>query len=350
MTIAAVTIAILIAASWGVIGAVIGAVIGTVVGCATVSVVSEVSAVSVVSVVSVVDIMSLVSVVDTMSISSVTLDCFDMLLCRSLLLHVAHESGSFVSLVRSPASETVGLHSVATVVTIGDTVLLVFVIFVEVDERLLIVVGVGHGRAGMGVGDVMATVVITTVHGVVQVSGDNVSFCLILRLVDGAKSVLVVVELELLEVRQLGEDWLVGGLARAVWADAEEALNLGADDGPLGWVHGSLPATEIVVNEELVLVSFLALSEHWVDEEDGGLELLVSVVDRLHVEAALEERSDVWLLGKDGVLDGSASVADGKWDQRITLEMLSLLEGSLCALESRVGEVGVSSLDIAVVV
>ena len=328
------TIAILIAAAWGVIGA----VIGTVVGCATVSVVSEVSLVSV------------VSVVDTMIISSVTLDCFDMLLLRSLLLHVAHESGSFVSLVRSPASETVGLHSVATVVTIGDTVLLVLVIFVEVDERLLIVVGVGHGRAGMGVGDVMATVVITTVHGVVQVSGDRVSFCLILRLVDGAKSVLVVIELDFVEARQLGEDWLVGGLARAVWADAEEALNLGADDGPLGWVHGSLPATEIVVNEELVLVSFLALSEHWVDEEDGGLELLVRVVDRLHVEAALEERSDVWLLGKDGVLDGSASVADGKWDQLITLKMLSRLEGSLIALESRVGEVRDSSLDIAVVV
>ena len=343
------TIAILIAAAWGVIGA----VIGTVVGCATVSVVSEVSVVSVVSevsVVSMVSVVSLVSVVDTMSISSVTLDCFDMLLLRSLLLHVAHESGSFVSLVRSPASETVGLHSVATVVTIDDTVLLVFVIFVEVDERLLIVVGVGHGRAGMGVGDVMATEVITTVHGVVQVSGDRVSFCLILRLVDGAKSVLVVIELDLLEARQLGEDWLVGGLARAVWADAEEALNLGADDGPLGWVHGSLPATEIVVNEELVLVSCLALSEHWVDEEDGGLELLVSVVDRLHVEAALEERSDVWLLGKDGVLDSSASVADGKWDQLITLKMLSLLEGSLCALESRVGEVGDLSLDIAVVV
>ena len=334
------TIAILIAAAWGVIGA----VIGTVVGCATVSVVSEVSLVSVVSVESV------VSVVDTMIISSVTLDCFDMLLLRSLLLHVAHESGSFVSLVRSPASETVGLHSVATVVTIGDTVLLVLVIFVEVDERLLIVVGVGHGRAGMGVGDVMATVVITTVHGVVQVSGDRVSFCLILRLVDGAKSVLVVIELDFVEARQLGEDWLVGGLARAVWADAEEALNLGADDGPLGWVHGSLPATEIVVNEELVLVSFLALSEHWVDEEDGGLELLVRVVDRLHVEAALEERSDVGLLGKDGVLDGSASVADGKWDQLITLKMLSRLEGSLIALESRVGEVRDSSLDIAVVV
>ena len=319
------TIAILISASWGVIGA----VIGTVVCCVMVSE---------------------VSVVETMSISSVTLDGFDMLMLRSLLLHVAHESGSRVSLVRSPASETVGLHSVATVVTIYDTGLPVFVIFVEVYERFLIVVCVGHGRARMGVGNVMATEVITTVHGVVQVSGDRVSFCLILRLVDGAKSVLVVIELELLEARQLGEDWLVGSLACAVWADAEEALNLGADDGPFGWVHGSLPATEIVVNEELVLISFLALSEHWIDEEDGGKELLVRIVDRLHVEAALEERSDFWLLGKDWVLDGSASVADGKWDQLITLKMLRLLLRSLCALESRVGEVGELSLDIAVVV
>ena len=115
------TIAILISASWGVIGA----VIGTVVCCAMVSMESLVSE---------------VSVVETMSISSVTLDGFDMLLLRSLLLHVAHESGSRVSLVRSPASETVGLHSVATVVTIYDTGLPVFVIFVEVDERILIVV------------------------------------------------------------------------------------------------------------------------------------------------------------------------------------------------------------------
>ena len=118
------TIAILISASWGVIGA----VIGTVVCCAMVSMESLVSEVSE------------VSVVETMSISSVTLDGFDMLLLRSLLLHVAHESGSRVSLVRSPASETVGLHSVATVVTIYDTGLPVFVIFVEVDESILIVV------------------------------------------------------------------------------------------------------------------------------------------------------------------------------------------------------------------
>lgn len=291
------------------------------------------------------------TVVDvTISGMSESSHSFDKILSKDLLLLVAHESGSRVSLVRSPTSETVGLHSVATVVTVHDTGFFVLVVFVEVDERLLIVVGVGHGRAGMGVGDVMTTVVITTVHGVVQVSGDRVSFCLILWLVDGAESVLVVRELELSEVRQLGEDWLVGGLARAVWADAEEALNLGADDGPLGWVHGSLPAAEIVVNEELVLVSFLALSEHWVDEEDWGLENLVSVVDRLHVEAALEERSDVWLLGKDGVLDGSASVADGNWDKLITFKMLSLLERSLCALEIGAGEVGELSLDVAVVV
>lgn len=291
-----------------------------------------------------------VVVVDIVSDVSISLNFFDVLFHWSLFLHVAHESGARVSLVSSPASETVGLHGVATKVTIGDTLLLVLVVFVEVDESALIVVGVGHGRAGMGVGDVMATEVITTVHGVVQVSRDRVSFGLVLRLVDGAKSVMVVIELNLLEARQLSEDWLVGGLACTVGADAEEALNFRADDGPPGGVHGSLPATEIVVNEELVLVSFLALSEHWIDEEDGGLEHLVSVVNRLHVEAALEKRSDVWLLGKDWVLDGGASVADGEWDKLIPCTMLSFLESSLFALVLRSGEVGDFSLEIAVVV
>lgn len=331
--------AIAIVAAWAVVRSIIGAVVW-----------GSMAAVAVVTVWCAVTVVSVWCAVTVVCVPSVTLHSVVVLFLRSLLLHVAHESCSRVSLVRSPASKTVGLHSVATVVTIGDTSLLVLVVFVKVDERSLVVVGVGHGRAGMRVGDVMATVVITTVHGVVQVAGNLVSWCLILRLVDGAKSVLVVVELELLEARQLGEDWLVGGLARAVWADAEEVLNLVSDDGPLGGVHGSLPATEIVVNEELVLVSGLALSEHWVDEEDGGQELLVSVVDGLHVEAALEERSDIWLLGKDGVLDGGAGVANGKRDKLVTFKMLSFLERSLFALVLRSGKVWELSLDIAVVV
>lgn len=254
--------------------------------------------------------------------------------------HVAHQNGSLVGLVRSPTGLTVRSHSVAANITIGDTVLPVFVPLVEVNERSLIVVGVRHRRAGVRVRDVMATVVITTVHSVVQVLLHYLSWFIVLGLVDGAEGVLIVVEFKWLEARQHSEDRLVGGLAGAVGADTEEVLNFVADDGPLGGVHGSLPAAEVVVDEELVFVTIFALGEHGVDQEDGRLELFVSVIDGLHVEAALEQRPDVWLLGEDGVLDSGTSVANREGNQLIALEMLRLLYRSLFAPVLGGSEVG----------
>ena len=160
-------------------------------------------------------------------------------------------------------------HSVAAIVTIGDTLFPVFVPLVKVNEGLLIVVRVRHGRAGMWVRDVMATIVITTVHGVVQAPGDRISFLFILWLVDGAENVLIVIHSKLLEARKFGEDGLLCELARAIGTNTEEGLNFVADDGPLGGVHWSLPAAEVVIDEELVFVSFFALGEHRVDKEYG---------------------------------------------------------------------------------
>jgi len=296
-------------------------------------------AVSVVGKSMVTDVLA-VSMVTAVNVSTIALNSIVSLRAGLFLRHVAHQNGSLVGLVRSPTGLTVRSHSVATNITIGVTVLHVFVPLVEVNERSLIVVGVRHRRAGVRVRDVMATVVITTVHSVEQVLLHSFSWFIVLGLVDGAEGVLIVVEFKWLEARQYSEDRLVGGLAGAVGADAEEVLNFVADDGPLGGVHGSLPAAEVVVDEELVFVTIFALGEHGVDQEDGRLELFVSIIDGLHVEAALEQRPDVWLLGEDGVLDRGTSVANREGNQLIALEMLRLLYRSLFAPVLGGSEVG----------
>ena len=66
--------------------------------------------------------------------------------------------------------------------------------------------------------------------------------------------------------------------------------------------------------------------------------------------AAFKERPNVWLLGEDGVLDGSSSVANSERNQLIAFEMFSLLLWSLLALVLRRSEVGQTALDIAIVV
>lgn len=119
----------------------------------------------------------------------------------------------------------------------------------------------------MWIGDVMATVVITSVHGFVQVLAGRPLSILILGLVDGAESVLVG-EIEWFEFGQNGEDILPGRLAGAVGADTEELLDLRADDGPLGGAHWLLESTEVIVLEDLLLVIVLLLGEHGVHEED----------------------------------------------------------------------------------
>lgn len=120
----------------------------------------------------------------------------------------------------------------------------------------------------MRVGDVMATIVITSVHGIVQVLGGLPVGILILGLVDGAKSVLIVGKPEWFEFGQDGEDFLLGLLASAVGADAEELLDFRADDGPPGGAYWLLESTEVIILEDLLLVSVLLLGEHGVHEED----------------------------------------------------------------------------------
>ena len=90
-------------------------------------------------------------------------------------------------------------HSVAVNVT--THVLTVRVILVKTNEGRFVVVGMGHGRAGMRVRDVMATVIITTVHGILHVRGYLVIWILILRLIDGAKNVRIMIDIESLEAR-----------------------------------------------------------------------------------------------------------------------------------------------------
>ena len=110
---------------------------------------------------------------------------------------MARQQVSIVRIASVPASGTVRCHCVATNVPVINTKVLVVVVLIEVDESILLVVRVGHGRAGMGVGDVVATIVITTVHSVKTVLGHLVVLVLILGLVNGTTLRLVMTEVEL---------------------------------------------------------------------------------------------------------------------------------------------------------
>ena len=103
--------------------------------------------------------------------------------------------------------------------------------------------------------------------------------------------------------------------AGAVGTNSKEVLNFKFDDGPLGGVYRLFPATEIMVDECLVLFAcFLAHGEHGVDEEDGGQELLVGSFYRLPNIFSIHERSHLWPHAQDWVFDCSASVAFSEKD------------------------------------
>lgn len=255
---------------------------------------------------------------------------------------VANESVTSVSLVCSPAGTAVGSHRVAVIVFAvarGKTVVLS-----EIDEGLLVVEGVRHWRAGMREGDVVATVIITSVHGVVHVLGDAVVM-FVLRLPDWAESVGVV-EVEWLEAGELGEDQLLRLLASAVWTDTEITLDFRANDGPSGGANGLLEASKIVIGEDAFLTSLL-LGEHRVDEEDGSQHFPVCVVDRLHDVAAWEERSHVRLLGEDFISDRSLGIANLHWHV-VEWEVIGDFDRSLHSLVERGSEVGELAVDVTV--
>ena len=105
----------------------------------------------------------------------------------------------------------------------------------------------------------------------------------------------------------------------------------------------------IVVDEELHLLGVHVLGEHWVDEEDWGLELLVGWVDRLEVSASREQRLHLGLLGEDWVLDGSLSDLNSLGDELISSAELELLGRSWVVGSARVSELNETSLEVGVV-
>lgn len=169
---------------------------------------------------------------ETEAIIAVALNCSVSVVTVVILGHVAHKNVARICLIRRPTSGAVRLHGISTNITVMDAVGHVVEVLDEIDESILLVERVGHRRAGMGVRDVMATKVITTVHSIVQVLRHMI-ISLILWLVHGAKSMTVVRHIELLDLRDLSKHSLVSFLAGAVGTNTKEVLNFVADNGPL---------------------------------------------------------------------------------------------------------------------
>lgn len=92
------------------------------------------------------------------------------------------------------------------------------------------------------------------------------------------------------------------------------------------------------------------LRELGVDEEDRGLELSVGSLDRLVSSISITdlERSHIRADRKDGVLDSSLLLQDGLGN--VSFEYLLLdKDGSVVSLAHGVGEVRLTTLDIAVI-
>lgn len=262
-----------------------------------------------------------------------------------LLGHESHKGCALVCLIRGPTGQAVGLHRVATNISVLDTVVHVVPVLVEVDEGVLLVHGVGHGRTRMWVWDIMAAIVVTTVHSIIHILGHLV-VSLVLGLVNGSQQVLVVVNLERLEVWLLSVNNLLRVLAGTVGTNTKVLLNFEANDGPLGGGNWPVVTTEVVVNEELVFITCLALGEHWVNDEDWRSEHLAGVVDGLHVVGTLVKGSDLWSLGNNRVLDGLLRVEHCQGYS--PFNMLSLLKWSLVSLPAWGGEVGQLTLQVAI--
>ena len=213
----------------------------------------------------------------------------------------------------------------------------------NVDEGVLFVHLVGHGRLRMREGDVMTTVIVTLEASVLLVLGEIVGCVLVLRLPD---LTVVLGKVQTDDAGHEGEDFLVS-FASAVGSDSEEVLNHRVDNGEMGVDQRLSVATEIVISEQLHLLS--VSHEHRVSEEDRGLENLSAVIDGLHDVASLEEGTHVRLESKDGVLDGGLSQTDGLGDMvRSDLLFNKDWSGVRVCLTAGCGEIGLASLKITI--
>lgn len=213
----------------------------------------------------------------------------------------------------------------------------------DVDEGVLLVHLVGHGRLRMREGDVMATIIVTLEASGLLVLGELVGWVLVLRLPD---LTVVLGKVQTDNAGHEGEDFFVS-FTSAVGSDSEEVLNHRVDNGEMSMNQRLLVATEIVISEQLDLLSFS--HEHRVNEEDRGRENLSAVVDGLHDVASLEEGSHVRLESKDGVLDGCLSQTDGLGDMvRSNLLFNKDWSGVRVSLTRGCGEIGLGALEIAI--
>ena len=185
-----------------------------------------------------------------------------------LLGQIAHEHLAVVGLVGGPSGLTVRHHTVATNVTILDTFLHVVIVLGELDEGILLVLFVRHGRNWMRVWDVVTTEVITTVHGVPHILWKMRFSSVFVQWLPDCTFGIIVIHLQFLERGPLGIHGLGHSLASAVGSNNEVFLHFVTDNGPLGGAHWSFMATEIVIDEELAAVTTcLTLGEEGVRKE-----------------------------------------------------------------------------------
>ena len=266
-----------------------------------------------------------------------------------LLGQIAHEHLAVVGLVGGPSGLTVRHHTVATNVTILDTFLHVVVVFGELDEGILLVLFVRHGRNWMRVWDVVTTEVITTVHGVLHVLWKMRFSSVFVQWLPDCTFGIIVIHLQFLERGPLGIHGLGHSLASAVGSNNEVFLHFVTDNGPLGGAHWSFMATEIVIDEELAAVTTcLTLGEEGVRKEYRWQLLIISGNNGLHHVHSAVVRLDLWHLGKYRVLNGSPRISYGFREEFITLNVLSFFKRSFLALVSWTGEIGEITLVIAI--
>ena len=155
----------------------------------------------------------------------------------------------------------------------------------------IVVVGVRNGRRRMREGDVVATVVVTLIACPLIVSLRLLGTVLVLRL---PESEVLTSELNRF-VLGLNEKHVVSDARlRAVLAYFEKALDLLVDNGPLRLFKRLFPATKVVIAEDLNVLVFLVLGEHWVDQEDRREECLFLWVNWLFVPFSHLEGLELW--------------------------------------------------------
>ena len=211
--------------------------------------------------------------------------------------------------------------------------------FSEIDECIL-VDSDGLGRLGMGERDVVATIVITTVHGVLVHPGQLIGVVLVQRLPSRFKAS----KIEFSELGHIEDDAILGALA--VLVDSEEVLNIFADDGELGADNGLLEATEIVVLKQDLLLLLHFLGELGVDQEDRGWVLHVVLFNWLENTTAWDELTRLGFQGQHGVR--GALVANRCEDQLVSrAHFLGIVrEGAGIATHTWVGHAGGLPLEV----